>query len=328
VSGSAAAGIHHIPLPTPFPVGDVNTYLIEDDPLVLVDCGPNWGTAMGVLEQSLDSLGHSLDDLGLLLLTHHHPDHLGLAAEIKRRTGVEIASLDQTAVVAEDWEAWRQQNDDDVRLAMMRHGVESSMAEALHAESSMRGWGSSVPVDRRLHEGDSIPLRDRELVVFHRPGHSATDTVFLDQKHRVLIAGDHLLAGISSNAVVSRPVGPWDGRRPRTLLTYRDSLAKTREMDVDLVLGGHGPPITDHGALIDERLAAQDERAARILELLEPGPRNAHQVATGLFGSEIAVTQAYATLSESLGHLDLLIERDQAVENRDDSVITFEGRAG
>jgi glyoxylase-like metal-dependent hydrolase (beta-lactamase superfamily II) len=166
------------------------------------------------------------------------------------------------------------------------------------------------------------------LVALHRPGHSDTDTVFLDQAHRVLIAGDHLLAGISSNAVVSRPVGPWDGRRPRTLLTYRESLAKTRELDVDLVLGGHGPPITDHRALIDERLAAQEERAARILELLEPGARSAHQVATDLFGDEIAVTQAFATLSEVLGHVDLLIERGSVIENRDDTVITFERRTG
>lgn len=183
-----AAGIHHIPLPTPFPVGDVNAYLIEDDPLVLVDCGPNWATALGSLERQLDALDHSLGDIDLLLLTHHHPDHLGLAEEIHRQTGVEVASLDETAIVAADWEAWRQQNDDDVRLAMLRHGVEPSMAEALHAESPMRGWGSSVSVERRLREGDILRLRDRELRVLHRPGHSVTDTVFLDEAHRVLIS--------------------------------------------------------------------------------------------------------------------------------------------
>jgi glyoxylase-like metal-dependent hydrolase (beta-lactamase superfamily II) len=67
-------------IPTPFAVGRVNTYLLEDDPLTLVDSGPNSGKALDELERQLDSLGHGLEEIELILVTHQHIDHMGLAA--------------------------------------------------------------------------------------------------------------------------------------------------------------------------------------------------------------------------------------------------------
>ena len=76
-------------------------------------------------------------------------------------------------------------------------------------------------------------------------------------------------------------------------------------MDVDLVLPGHGDPITDHRALIDQRFDLHRRRADKIRHLVQDRPRTAYQIAQALWGN-IAVTQAYLTLSEVLGHLDLL----------------------
>jgi hypothetical protein len=75
-----------------------------------------------------------------------------------------------------------------------------------------------------------------------------------------------LLADISSNAVVARPLGETaPQRRPQALIEYRASLNATRELDFDIGLSGHGRAFTDHRALIDHRLAAHDRRAAQIL---------------------------------------------------------------
>jgi glyoxylase-like metal-dependent hydrolase (beta-lactamase superfamily II) len=152
--------------------------------------------------------------------------------------------------------------------------------------------------------GGALALRDRTLRVHHRPGHSPTDTVFYDPERRMLIAADHLLAHVSSNALLTRP-RDGSAQRPKALVQYLDSLAATREMDVDLVLTGHGDPITDHRELIDQRLAFHRRRADKIHRLLEERPRSAYEIAQALWGN-IAVTQAFLTLSEVLGHLDLL----------------------
>jgi hypothetical protein len=95
------------------------------------------------------------------------------------------------------------------------------------------------------------------------------------------------------------------------------------ELDLDVLLGGHRDPVTGHRALIAERLASHERRAAGLLDKLARGPSTAHELATATWG-EVALTQAYLTLSEVLGHLDLLIDDGAVVEDRSNHVIRFE----
>jgi glyoxylase-like metal-dependent hydrolase (beta-lactamase superfamily II) len=182
-----------------------------------------------------------------------------------------------------------------------------------------------VHVTRPLAAGAELTFRDRSLRVHHRPGHSPSDTVFADEERGVLIGGDHLLAHISSNPLVARPLPgtePADGSRPRALVAYIESLRATREMDLAVVLPGHGDPVTDHRALIDERLRLHERRATKIYRLLGDGPRTAHEVARAMWG-EVAITQAFLTLSEVLGHVDLLLADGRATEAQEDGVVRF-----
>src|SRR5271166_4345699 len=94
---AAAAGIHRLAIPTPFMVGRVNAYLIEDSPLTLVDSGPNSAKALDELEQALAARGHRIEDIELLVITHQHMDHFGLASILARRSGAEVAALDVLA---------------------------------------------------------------------------------------------------------------------------------------------------------------------------------------------------------------------------------------
>jgi len=100
------------------------------------------------------------------------------------------------------------------------------------------------------------------------------------------------------------------------------SLEQTREMDVELVLPGHGRPITDHRTLIDERFRLHARRAAKINGLIATQPRTAHEIAQELWGN-VAVTQAYLTLSEVLGHVDLLLRDGLVTESEQDGVVRF-----
>ena len=175
---------------------------------------------------------------------------------------------------------------------------------------------------RVLHDGDSLELRDRTFQVLHRPGHSPTDTVFLDAERRMLLAADHLLAHISSNPLITRPRDGSTGR-PKALVTYLESLRATREMDLDIVLPGHGDPITDHRSLIDERFAMHRRRAEKLHRLIAERSRSAYELAQSLWGN-IAVTQAYLTLSEVLGHTDILLDEGRVREVEGDGVVRFE----
>ncbi len=324
---AAAAGIHRLAIPTPFAVGRVNAYLIEDDPLTLVDSGPNSAKALDELEQALAAHGHAIEDLQLLVLTHQHIDHIGLAAIIARRSGAQVAALEGLDRRLRDFRSESELDDRFAARIMLRHGVPTDVVTALRAVSaSFRAWGCTVEVDRPLAAGEELKLRDRTLRVLHRPGHSPSDTVFHDERRASLIAGDHLLAHISSNPLIARPLeaeGDYAGDRPQALVTYLDSLQQTRAMDLELVLGGHGAPITDHAALIDERLHMHERRAARIHGLLAERPRTAYELAYEMWGN-VAVTQAYLTISEVLGHVDLLLRDQRVVEQITDGIARFE----
>ena len=315
--------IHCFPIPTPFMVGRVNVYLIEDDPLTLVDTGPNSGKALDELERTLADHGRRVEDLELIVLTHQHLDHQGLAQILARRSGADVAALDRLVPLLERYAEFNEADDAFAEALMLRHGLSPDVAVALRSVSrAFRAWGSSVEVTRTLTDGGVLELRDRTLQVFHRPGHSPTDTIFWDEQRGELIAGDHLIKHISSNPLITRTLDHGD-ERLQALVTYMDSLRKTRELPAKRVLSGHGDPIEDHVALIDERFRMHERRAAKILGLIAEQPRTAHDLAQALWGN-IAVTQAFLTLSEVLGHVDLLLNRGQVREIDRDGISVFE----
>ena len=325
---AAGAGIHCLSVPTPFAVGRVNCYLIEDEPLTLIDTGPNSGKSLDELERALAGHGHAIEDLGLVVITHQHMDHLGLLEILVRRSGAEVAALHLLAPYLADFRSSISADDDFSHAVMRRHGIPEDVATVLGAVGvAFRAFGSRGTVTRPLADGETLKLGHRELEVLHRPGHSPSDTVFYDRDRAMLIGGDHLLAHISSNPLVHRPLEGASGagaqERPKALLTYIDSMLQTREMAIEIVLSGHGEPILDHVALIDERLRMHRRRAEKILRMLDAGPLTAFELALQMWGN-VAVTQAYLTLSEILGHLDLLAQEGAVQELEDDGVARFQ----
>ena len=317
--------IERLSIPTPFMVGRVNCYLIDDDPLTLVDCGPNSGKALDELEQQLAGLNRRIEDLQRIVITHQHLDHLGLVAILARRSGADVCALDLLAPVVEDFAGHAESDDQMAEALMLRHGIPPDVVTALRAVSRMaRGWGGSAPVTTRLTDGGKLEFAGRAFDVLHRPGHSPSDTVFFDPADGTLVAGDHLIRHISSNPLISKPLDGTDtGERPRALLTYMASMRATRDMPVARVLPGHGDEFSGHAELIEERFSMHERRARKIRGLLQDRPLTAHEVAQALWGN-VAVTQAFLTLSEVLGHVDMLLEREEVRELDEGGVTRFE----
>lgn len=316
------AGIHRLRIPTPFAVGRVNCYLLEDEPLTLVDTGPNSGKALDELEHQLADLGHSIDELDLVILTHQHIDHLGLVEIIAERSGADVAAIEAAVPVIENFGEDAEGDDRYAAGLMLRHGIPEDVVIALRSVSrSFRAWGARTDITRPLRDGEELRLRDRTLEIQHRPGHSPTDTLLWDSERGILLAADHLIAHISSNALLTRPS---DGseERPKALIAYIESMRRTRELPAEVVLSGHGDAITDHRALIDERLEQHRHRAERIRSLITERPLSAYEIAQELWGN-VAVTQAFLTLSEVIGHVDLLIAEGRAEELGEGEVVRF-----
>ncbi|MCB0871595.1 MAG: MBL fold metallo-hydrolase [Solirubrobacterales bacterium] len=316
-------GVHTIPVPTPFAVGRINCYLIEGDPLTLIDAGPRSEKSMQGLEAGVEAAGYRLEDIELVVATHQHIDHIGQIASVVERSGAGVASLDLVVDRLASF-AWGSEQEDQLAVDLMvRYGVSEDIANLLkEVTASFRELGAPVEVTRPFAAGDSITMGSRVYETFHRPGHSPSDTVFWDEERGLMFGGDHLLSHISSNPLISRSL---DGseERTRSLINYRDSLEKTAAMPVRIMLSGHGLAITDHAELIEKRIAGQDRRTEKIYGLVAEGHSSPHGIANAIWG-DIALTQAYLTLSEVIGHLDILLADGRVVENEGEKYSTFE----
>ena len=311
---AAAAGVHRISLPIPWPLRQVNVYLLEGEPLTLLDTGPNWGAALHALERGIAGRGYRVEDLEMVVVSHQHADHLGLAEILVERSGAQVACLEPLAGILGDLPSTLEADDDFAAALLRSSGFDDDLVVVLRsAHSGLRHWGCSVEASRRLHDGGRLAMGGREWLIRHLPGHSPTDTVLWDPELGIALGGDHLIRHISSNPVVHRPVDGPAGERPHALQTYLRSLGITRELDLRVVLPGHGEPVTDHASLIDERVRMHADRAERFLEHLGSEPRTPFELARAMWG-RTALEQPLLTLSEVYGHMDLLVAEGRVRE--------------
>ena len=157
---AAAAGVHRLAIPTPFAVGRVNVYLIEDEPLTLVDAGPNSGRSLDELESQLSALGHRVEDIGLILVTHQHIDHIGLVSIVARRSGADVACIDRLVPFIENYSEAMDSQDLFSTELMLRHGISADVVQALRAVSvAFRAWGSGGSGSRQARMSASTSSR-------------------------------------------------------------------------------------------------------------------------------------------------------------------------
>jgi glyoxylase-like metal-dependent hydrolase (beta-lactamase superfamily II) len=306
-----------IALPVPY-LGFVNLWLLEGDPLTLVDTGPSNVEALTALEEQLGDRGLAVEDVELVLITHHHLDHSGLAATIKERSGARIAAHRGTARWGADYHHRVAQEHAFTLALMAQHGVPDSVIEAsepffVYIVSDSGPFETDVV----LSDGDSIRAGDRTLRTVFRPGHSTTDTLFVDDDSGDAFVGDHLLATITSGAELMPTELPGDERR-RALLEYLGNLRKTEAMQLRTCYPGHGPTIDDHRTLIQERRAFHAQRLKLIAGHVRDGSSTAYEVARLLWSDEVAETQTVLAIWEVLGHLDILVNRGTVREDVDD----------
>ena len=308
--------VRRLALPVPY-LGSVNLWLLEGEPLTLVDTGPRNTVALETLEEQLAAHGYAIDDIELLLLTHHHLDHTGLARTIRSRSGARVAASGGVAAWGRAYEERVGEERRFTERLLREHAVPADIVAATapffeHIVTDSEGFETDVV----LADGDLVQAGGRSLRVVARPGHSSTDTLFVDEQTRDAFVGDHLLAEITSGAELMPRELPGRERR-HALLEFLEALRRTQAMTLATCFTGHGPTVSDHRSLITNRLAFHEERLELIARHVAAGCDTAFAIARQLWGDEVAETQAVLAIWEVLGHLDVLVARGAVREDVD-----------
>ena len=305
-------GIHCLQLPTPFPVGPVNLYLFEGDPLTLVDTGPLYDPAQQALWAELERLGYNPSQIGRIIVTHSHSDHCGLAAQLVKISGAELLTHPANFGSLADHPGERGRITAFYATLLMEAGVPMEVMQQIgQMRQGYSRFSQPVDPDGPLEEGMSVRLGEDEWQVLHTPGHTGGLICLYQAGLRLLVSSDHLLRDVSSNPIVEPP-SEEGAERPRPLIDYVSQLQRVSELPIDLALPGHGPPITDVPGLISSRLAFHDQRAREVLEVLEEGESTVYEISVALFPSLYPINR-FLAISEVIGHLDLLEHQGKAV---------------
>jgi glyoxylase-like metal-dependent hydrolase (beta-lactamase superfamily II) len=314
---SIQVDIAAIPIPLPH-IGSVNVWLLRGDPLTLIDTGPANEQALAALERGLRAHGVRLEDVEQVLATHHHLDHVGLAAALQQRSGAVVAVPERVAEYGARYAQHVVAERAFSHELMATHGVPTGVIddnedfwEFIHRNSA--DFRADIP----LRDGDRVRAGDRTLRVVERPGHSASDALLVDEDDRLAFVGDHLLAGISSNTEIY-PLAGTDDARPPTRLVYLENLRRTARMPLRRLLTGHGPEVTGHARLVRRREAEHRRRCAHIVEALGNGASTAYELAGDLWSARTVARQPLLVVWEVLGHLDLLAAGGAVTERLDD----------
>jgi glyoxylase-like metal-dependent hydrolase (beta-lactamase superfamily II) len=319
-------GLHKLVLPTPFgktpnDIGDVNAYLAEGDPLTLIDCGTCTEEAYQALVSALAAVGYRVADIQRLVITHHHGDHKGLARRIVDESGAEVWAHTFGVPWLESPDDARRALNEFIDVIFHEGGVPDSVMAIMRGVSEYidRLGGEPVTVAQTLGEGDQVELSGCRWMVYHTPGHAGDMLCFYEPESRVLLASDHLLRDVSSNPLIENPTNPGE-ERPRRLLDYLREMQRIAALDVRIAYPGHGDSIADVPGLVESRLAFHQKRAEKLYGLFSGQPRRLWELTRLLFPT-VPETHQYLTLSEVLGHLDVLERDGQAIPEKRNGLV-------
>ncbi len=299
-----AVGVHWLRMPLPFALDHINLWLLEDgESWTLVDCGIG-DDATRALWDRIFAARIAGRPVAHLIVTHHHPDHAGLAAWLSERTGAEFWMPQAEYFAAHAMREGQGGFGFDNTVSMfVRNGLGGEQLALLQQRRS--NYRSRVPAFpssyRRLMEGQTLRIGGRGWRVIMGYGHAPEHAALYCEELGVLISGDMVLPRISTNVSVwaNEPEG-------NPLRLFLDSISRYAELPATtLTLPSHGLPFRG----LRERIAQLEEhhrlRLAELHEVCE-APKAAAEVLSTLFRRKLDAHQLFFAMGEAMAHLHLL----------------------
>ena len=296
-------------VPLPYSLKWVNAYLLPDvdsSDWTLIDPGLHTDAAEDVWRTVLSARGIAWDRIARIVLTHHHPDHYGLAGWFQARTGAPIW-MSETA-----WRMvhrmWGDENiTADLLQAFRMHGLPASLAEGM--KEHLLGFFERVspqPTEVvRLRPGDNFQMAGISWAVIGGEGHAPGHLSFYDADSGRLICGDQVLPDISPN------IGWLPSGDPDPLGSFLASLQNMRRLDVSCAYPGHRNPFKSFRERVAELIDHHDRRLDQLAELIGTGRNTSFEICERLFGERLRgnLHNLRFALSETIAHLVLLENR-------------------
>ena len=301
-----ATNIWRIPLPIPFPLKSVNIYALvgKEGTWSLIDTGMGTPAARSAFVAALAHTGLELERLQSIVLTHHHPDHVGLSGELQELTHVPVYmhALDKAAIsfLASDGMPERFKR---VSLFLSQHGLPPTELWFSRVDPSVLHSLLRVPPQdavQTVSDGSMLELAGSLYSVLWTPGHSDGQICLYREQDQVLLSADHVLPRITPNIGL---YNEYD--RPNPLEDYLSSLARVAPLPASVVLPGHGDPFSDLSGRVSAISAHHTQREQQILTLLSQLPQHATQLTATLFGDRLQNDEAWRmAVAEVVAHLE------------------------
>ena len=297
-------GLRWVRMPLPFELNHINLWLLEEaDGWTIVDTGLNLDDLKRQWEAILAAYCRE-KPVRRIIVTHCHPDHLGLARWLGAKTGAGTWITQGEMLNACAWFHQLPNHDVDGMVGFFRrHGLDEARAGMLKGRGpTYRGRVDGLPTEyRRLIEGDLLRIGGHDWRVIVGYGHSPEHASLHCQELNVLISGDMLLPRISTNVSVmsSTPDG-------NPLGWFLDSVERLTGLPADtLVLPSHGRPFRGIHARAAQLAAHHEERFAALLAALGT-PKSACELIPTLFQRELDAHQIMFAMGEAIAHLNYL----------------------
>ncbi|MCK0092683.1 MBL fold metallo-hydrolase [Rhodococcus sp. F64268] len=306
-------GIHAIPVPVAdLPVGDTQVYAMESPRgVVLVDAGWNNDTSWNALQQGLATAGLSVTDVEGVVVTHFHPDHVGLTARLREASGCWVgmheSDFEQLGHMMSDAD-WSERAVEQWRIA----GAPPEQIEEYLADSGKGEGKPEAAPDRRLTDGEIIPLTGRTLRTVFTPGHTPGHACFYIEEHEILFSGDHVLAKTTPHVgEFDFPVAERDA-----LGEFIESLGAVGKLPARRTLPAHRQPIDDLAARTAALVEHHEERLDDLYESLGDEGLTLWEATSRMKWyrpwDETPARGKQMAMSEGSAHLRHLIERGRA----------------
>lgn len=312
------SGIHLIPVPLPFESPPwVNTYAIESGGgLLLIDCGTDWSPGREALGAGLAQLGLEETAVHTLLVSHLHPDHVGMAGRLQEELGCRFVMHHRAVTLVErynDTPGYHRR----VRAVAEAHGVPQTLIGRATSAPRPDYMPLLGPPDHTVGDGDYIDLGGgRSLEVLYTPGHDQAHICLRDSATGVLFSGDHILPRIS-------PVIMYQPEEEDVLGDYLGSLRRLLDLSVGLTYPAHGTLIDRGDLRARQILLHHDRRLLDMADLVRRSETTAWEVMLASFRPNLNALQARLALLETIAHLEHLRIRGRVREELRDNRVFY-----
>ena len=327
-----APGIYRLPLPNPPPAALrwVNAYLVQgNNGYLLIDTG--WeDKAFDSLKKQLIESGIDFEDITQIVVTHAHPDHYGLVTRLKQLSPAKLALHYLEIGFIESRYIGVTRFLSQVEQWLQVNGLPDKELSKIQAAFLKMTKLVAPPVlpDVTLQGGETISTGVFNFQVLWTPGHSSGHISLYEPDRKILFSGDHVLPDITTNV----GVGLLSQSSTNPLDDYVRSLNQIRQLEVNLILPGHGGPFTDLERRIEELIQHHEQRNAEILSTIKDKPRTAYEIATrvnwlpdisGIGWEDLDPWNKQLAVAETLVHLESMRSAGELDKFFRDSIVYY-----